>query len=166
MPSSFHIHLLGICLCLITACSVFKEKSFFETDSLQRQNNSREIKSETRASGRAVRITTSEDSGDTQTWSEIFPQGAFKFSINKGFDGQAGRVVIHQRLKQLKKTRDSSAIGSSVLKKKRLNETAKQVDKKRLQGKEITARKFNYWYLAGLLGIFAGVYLGRQFLVK
>lgn len=166
MPSSYHIHLLGICLCLVTACSVFKEKSFFETDSLQRRDSSREMKSETRTSGRALRITSTEDSANTQTWSEIFPQGTFKYSVKEGFEGKAGRLLIHQSLQQMKKVHDSSATSNSVFKKEKLEETAKQIDRKTLKRKEITTSRLNYWYLAGLLGIFLGIYLGRRFLVR
>jgi hypothetical protein len=41
-----HIHLMRICLTLITACSVLKEKSFLHADSLQLQKGNNSEKAE------------------------------------------------------------------------------------------------------------------------
>jgi hypothetical protein len=108
--SPLHHHILIICLLFITACSVLKEKSFFQADSLLRRNSSTEIETEIQTQSQGFGIYTSEDSADKQSYTEIFPEGVFKYSVKDGFEGKAGRGLINERLKEGRRVRDSAEL--------------------------------------------------------
>ena len=97
-PAIYNLHILGICLTFITACSVFKDKSFFQADSLQKRDIRREVKTGESVQSQAVRIYSQEDSSDRRSFTEIFPEGHFSYSPEAGFNGNAKRVLINENI--------------------------------------------------------------------
>ena len=98
---------LGICLLFISACSLFKERSFSQADSLLRFRSNRELKTNSTTHSKMIRISVSSDSSDKQYEAEIFPKGIFTYSPGNGFNGEAERVVLKGKLKEGKLVRDS-----------------------------------------------------------
>ena len=160
------LHILGICLTLITACSVFKEKSFLLTDSLQRQHIRREVKTETKSQVNAVRIYSQEDSSDRRSFTEIVPEGFFRYSSHDGFSGKASRVLMYDRTKESKKVRDSTQFRQVKSTLSKTGETRRMLSKTRVKEKDHHANNSIAACLAGLLLIFAGVFLFRRRLFK
>ena len=167
MPASYagkhHLHFLGIGLLLITACSLFKEKSFYQADSLLRQNTNREMKTSLNAHSKMTRIYISSDSADKHNEAEIFPVGFFSYSVTDGFKGKAERIVIKGRIKEGKLVRDSGQLTLESNVSSEIKEAERVVQKTRSKKKEVETRNYALLYLAGGLLIFAGVYFFRRF---
>ena len=163
---SYPIHLLAIFLIFMTACSVFKDKGFYQADSLLRRNEKLELKAVENSHIKMVAVYTSEDSADKQYSVEISPKGLFKYSMTDGFSGEADRVVISGKIKEGKKVRDSvrAVQTSSVRLAAKGSEstlTHTQVKEKVLQSK-----KSHFYFAAGCLTIVILLYLLGRFLIK
>ena len=156
-----NLHILGMCLTLITACSVFKEKSFFQTDSLQKQNTREEIKIKESTQTNTVRILNHQDSSDQQSYTEIFPEGLFTYSVKEGFSGNAKRVTINDRLKAGRKVSDSARFRGSNKRVSNITETERQLIQTRQKVKAKNNKNYTSWYLAGIFLIFAAVFAFR-----
>lgn len=100
--------ILGIILIFITACSLFKEKSFYRADSLLNTNLKREVKTNRTDHSKGIRIYVSSDSTDRNYFTEIFPKGSFNYSPEMGFSGEAERIVLKGRVKERIVVRDSA----------------------------------------------------------
>ena len=162
-PSSpLYFHILYLLLIFITACSVFKERGFTQADSLQKQSTKREAKTNESMRVDAVRIYNHEDSTDKQSLTEIFPHGFFNYSTEKGFSGNAKRVVINERAKAGMRMQDSVKLKQSKSATSNLHENESLLTQTRMKEKVIDTSNFNLWYSVGLLLIFAGVYLFRN----
>ena len=155
-------HLLFTTLIFITACSVFKEKSFFQADSLQKHNTRREIKTSATLEAQAVRIYNVDDSSEKRFFTEIFPEGFFRYSAEDGFSGNANRVVIDERIKEGRKLRDSARRNENSSTVSHLRENERLLSQTRLREKMVNTSNDSLWYLVGLLLIFAGVYVFRK----
>jgi hypothetical protein len=149
VPASLHIHLLGICLTLISACSVFKEKSFFETDSLQRQNRKATLRQESVSQTKLIQFSSSKDSLDRQSFAEIIPKGTFSYSPAQGFSGEAEKVLIRERLKASHRGTGTSKLVQS----NKVREAIKKNENSRVQirqkKKELRSPGLSWVYLAG-----------------
>jgi hypothetical protein len=162
--SASHLHLLMCILIFISACSVFKEKSFFETDSLQRQKTAASMKQESHSRQDAVRMYSHTDSGDQQTFAEIIPRGAFKYSLAEGFSGEAERLLIRER-----QQRSSRGTGFSRSRRDErlntdLNAKAETRTKSMLKAKVQKPRGLTLIYLAGTVLLFVLIYWCRRYL--
>ena len=159
---TYKLHLLGICLVFITACSVFKEKSFYETDSLQRQEIKRATQSESTAMSQSLRIYSSSDSTDRQSFAEIYPKGAFRYSPAEGFSGDAERLVINERLRSAQERSDALRVMQSTQVRKAMNEELKSREHTRKKEKQVRPRNLSWLYLAGCGLIFLGIWWFRS----
>lgn len=162
--ASYNIHILGICLVCISACSMFKEKSFYQTDSLEHQVIRREMKTESDSSSQALRIYNSSDSADHQSTVEIYPRGNFKYSAKDGFSGEADRLLINERL-------HSGALRSGavhVLRNAKVRssniEAEKSLRQTQLKEKKMKPLNLSWLYLAGCALIFLLIWRFRKIL--
>jgi hypothetical protein len=162
--SKFNIQLICCFLVLITACSVFREKSFLQADSLRLLNTSMALEQESARHREAITLNSSANSSEKQSLTEIYPTGPFRYSVKDGFSGKADRLVINERLKENKEQKRSAGVKESssdqlVMKKN---------EKSRLQSrlKEVALRPKNiFWlYLAGILLLFVMIWRFRRFL--
>jgi hypothetical protein len=160
--SPLYLHALYFLLIFITACSVFKERGFMQADSLQKQTTRREAKTNESMQVDAVRIYNKEDSSDKQSFIEIFPQGLFNYSTEKGFSGNGKRVVINERAKAVMKMRDSAQIKQNKSAASNLRENERLLTQTRLTEKVANTNNLNFLYPIGLMLIFAVVYYFRD----
>lgn len=141
-----HIHLMMCLLIFISACSVLKEKSFYQADSLSTRNSKNEEITELTSNLKAIRVYNSSDSAEKQFFTVIIPRGPFKYSETEGFNGEAERLFISERVKESKQVRDSArlvhmnAVSSA---KKSIEGT---VMKTRLKEKHLKAANLNLIY--------------------
>ena len=161
---TYKLHLLGICLTLITACSVFKEKSFYETDSLQRQESRKEVKTEASATRQALQIYSSSDSADQQSLVEIYPSGIFKYSQKDGFSGEASRLVINERLRSRKLETGETRVSQKQQSKIAVKEGGKLLKQTQKKEKHKTPKNMVWLYLAGCVWIFILIWRFRGIL--
>jgi hypothetical protein len=166
VPSSSNIHLIGICLTLITACSVFNEKSFFETDSLQRRNSRVAIRQESASQTKALRIYSSADTSDRRTFAEIYPKGNFRYSPAEGYSGEAERLLIDERSQERQHVKGSSRLLQSNNSSSTVEERDKSLKKTRVKEKELVPGRYSWLYLAGCGLIFLLIFVLRNFLNK
>lgn len=166
IPSSLHIHLLGFCLTLISACSVFKEKSFLQADSLQRQKVDTHVKTEARLKSQAIRIYSTLDSSDKASYTEIFPQGFFRYSAADGFSGKAEKLIVRERLKttRLLQDRRQEKLDGSL--KAELEDARQSKIKTQLKEKLQKPAGISYLYFSGCLLIFVVIFLSAKILEK
>ena len=155
-------HFLGILLIFITACSVFKEKSFFQADSLRRQDIRREVKTGSATQTESLRIYNQQDSADRQFYTEIFPEGLFRYSAKEGFLGTAKKVLINERVKEGRQVQGSAQVTQAQKTQTESRENEKSLTRTRLKGKAVSTRNYTLWYLAGLALLFAGIYFSRN----
>ena len=158
------LHFLLISLTLITACSVFKEKSFFQSDSLRRHDIRREVKSESATQTQSLRMYNQQDSTDKQSYTEIFPDGFFSYSAEEGFLGTAKRVLINERLKEGRQIQGSEQQTQTENRQSETSENKKLLTRTRLKEKAVNTSTYTLWYLAGLVLLFAGIYIFRNVL--
>lgn len=161
---SCNIHIISLFFIFITACSVFKEKSFYQADSLLRRNTSTEMKTEVKTHTQGLRIYTSEDSLEKQSYTEIFPEGVFRYSAKEGFNGKAKRVVINERVRGVKKVRDVADHWQEVNLKEGIKKTENTVYRVKLKEKEVKGSSYSLWFLLVLVMGLVVVYIFRGFL--
>ena len=144
----------------MTACSVFKDKGFYQADSLLRRNGKLEWKAVENSHIRTVEVYSSEDSADKQYSVEISPTGLFKYSMTDGFSGEAGRIVISGKIREGRKVRDSAGqVQASSLD---LAAKGSESSRTQTQVKEKILRSRKHFYLAaGCLAVFILIYLLR-----
>jgi len=146
----------GIMLLLITACALFKEKSFYRSDSLFRQSNKLELKQGLDLNAYKIRISHYLDSSSAKFYTEIYPRGNFSYSPSGGFSGQADLLRLSGQTSYLQKILDSSLTDSSLKLSSDLREELKRelriVKKEKQLKKEIP-----YWIWLGGTLILLGV---------
>jgi hypothetical protein len=109
-----------------------------------------------------LRVYHHQDSSENQSFTEIFPNGSFRYSAKEGFSGNANRVVINARFKQGRRLHNSSEVKqqsntvSVILEKQRL------LTQTRLKEKAAVVSNYSSWYLFGLLLVFVGIYVLRD----
>lgn len=163
---SYHIHVLAIFLIFMTACSVFKDKGFYQADSLLRRNEKLGLKAVENSRVKIVEVYTSEDSADKQYSVEISPKGLFKYSMTDGFSGEADRVVISGKIKEGKKVRDSArAVQTSSLR-VAAKGTESTLTHTQVKEKVLQSKKSHFYFVAGCLTIFILIYVLIRFLIK
>lgn len=160
-PGSLNIHVLGICITLMTACSVLKEKSFYETDSLQRQEVRTEIKSESTVTSQALRIYSNSDSADRQSYAEIYPSGPFTYSAKDEFSGVASRLLLKERLQWRRSQRGALQVSGKTKVNSTVKELEKSMTKTGQKRKESKPLNLSMLYMAGCALIFALIWLNR-----
>jgi hypothetical protein len=86
---------------------VFKEKSFYETDSLR--NVKTDLSIQSGKSSKSLKIYSGNYASDNLTYAEIIPKGIFKYSAESGFAGQAEKVPIRKGLKSVSISQERKA---------------------------------------------------------
>lgn len=150
-PVSYPLHFLGICLTLITACSVLKEKSFYQADSLRRDDIKTQAKIETIITGQAFRISSSSDSSDRLSYAQIFPKGNFKYSIVDGYSGEAEQIIIHERVLERKRQTESAGLTETSKANANIQASAKASTRIRSKEKVLDANNVVLLFMGGCL---------------
>lgn len=128
---TYNLHFIGVCLLFITACSLFKEKSFYQTDSLRRIKNDRAIKMNRYDHIKMIRLYTRSDSAEKQYVTEIYPKGFFNYSPENGFSGEAERVVLKGKVKEGILVRDSGHLSQES----NIRSDTKEVERAKMQAR-------------------------------
>jgi hypothetical protein len=158
------VQFIGICLLFITACSLLKGKSFYQADSLLRQNTNRLFKNNSIFHSKTVRIFTSSDSLDKQYVTEIYPKGFFNYSPENGFSGTAERIVLTGRVKEGKWVRDSATVTRQGNLRSETKESERGIMKTRSKENEVKTKTTRFPFVAGLvLLILVLVFVFRKF---
>jgi membrane carboxypeptidase/penicillin-binding protein len=142
---------MGICLLYISACSLFKEKSFYQADSLLRQNTKRGSKNNSIIHSKAIRMYSSSDSADKQYVAEIYPRGFFNYSHEHGFSGTAERIILKGRVKEVKSVRDSAALSQEINLSSEIKESERGIMKTSSKEKEVKAKSTRLPFLGGFI---------------
>lgn len=162
ITSTIILHFILISLTLITACSIFKEKSFFQADSLRRQELRKEVKTESATQTQSLRIYNQQDSSDKQSYTEIFPDGLFRYSHEEGFLGTAKKLLINERLKEGRQVQSSARVTQTEKAKSESREKEKLITKTSAKEKAVNTSNYTFWYLAAIAMLFVGIYFFRN----
>ena len=168
LPSPYFItsgntlYLLLLSLIFITACSLFKEKTFFQSDSLHRHNIRKESTQQSAIKTESLRFYSNSDSLDRQTFAEIFPKGPFKYSLADGFSGEAERLVINERVNESSQLQVSGQRKKTSELKSAMKESERAIAQTRLKEKEVETSNLNLRILVGCALIFLLIFLFRK----
>lgn len=162
--SALYLHIFYLFLTFITACSVFKERSFLQADSLRRHDTRKELNQQTVKKSESLSFYSKTDSADRLTFAEIFPAGPFKYTPTDGFSGEAGRVVISERMKETKRLEMAEQLKETSELKSGLKESKGEIVQTRLKEKEVKTNNLNMWMLAAVALIFILIFLFRKYL--
>lgn len=98
----------GIMLLIISACTLFKEKSLNRSDSLYRRSGKLEANQELVQNAYKIIISNYQDSSSTEFYTEIYPRGNFSYTLSNGFTGEASLLRLSGKANHLQKILDSS----------------------------------------------------------
>jgi hypothetical protein len=166
ITSANNHHLLFISLVFITACSIFKEKSFFQADSLKQKKVRQEINTESLTTSEVVSLYTSTDSADKQTLAEIFPKGEFTYSLADGFRGEAHSVGIRERVQQTRQQSGSDRQAQTSKLQRHMEESEKLRIETRLKEKELKTQNISLFYGGGCAMILLLLFFWWRFKIR
>lgn len=158
--------LAGIMLLFFTACTLFKEKSFYRSDSLYRQSGKLEMKEELDLNSHKFIISNSLDSSSAEFYTEIYPRGNFSYSPSKGFSGQADLLRFSGKTRNLQKMLDSSLTDNTLKLRSDLADEFKQEWRSVKKEKEVK-KAIPYWvWLGGILILLGLGLVYRRVLIR
>jgi hypothetical protein len=162
LEDSVPLRILLVMIFFVTACSVLQKRGMLQTDSLSKVSSSVRTDSDQRNSTNALRIYDQNDSSDRHSYTEIFPDGNFKYSDKEGFSGQAKRVLIASREKQQSQAHISEELMQTW--RLRASTIAKEraVTSRKVKEKTAKPDSFIWLYIVGCLIIYLTIYMLRR----
>lgn len=148
---SIRVQMASIFLLLISACSLFKDKSFYRSDSLYSHIDKLELKQVLDLKSHRIRISNRKDSSSAEFYIEIFPRGSFSYSPINGFSGQAEMLRLSGKISSMQKTLDSSVTDSTLKLNSDLGKKSKSELRTVKKEKEIKKKIPDWIWVTGIL---------------
>lgn len=150
------LHMAGIILLFISACTLFKERSIFRTDSLMKQSGRLDLNQDLNFSSGSIRISNYTDSSSVDFYTEIFPQGSFSYSPISGFIGHADLIRVNGKAEIRQQGLDSSNKVSKLTLNSTLNEQYKN-KQTGIKKEKVLKKEMPHWLWLGVIVILLGL---------